>query len=88
MFGSRWELVEISDFVRLSKIIFLCRPQSYENCINLDISAVLLLVSNMCEPGGANFEFRAKMINMHVANERNSPAKPGLLRKLEGKKQN
>lgn len=51
--------------------------------INLDISAVMLLVSNMCEPSGARFRFKEEMINKHVESEREKPAKPGLLEKLK-----
>ena len=68
-----------------------CRPCHQQSrltssipSINLDISAVMLLVSNMCEPSGARFKFQEEMINKHVENERETPAKKPLLEKLKG----
>ncbi|CCD65792.1 DUF1308 domain-containing protein [Caenorhabditis elegans] len=52
--------------------------------LNLDISAVMLLVSNMCEPGGVNYQFKEEMINKHVECERLKPAKAEVLEKLKG----
>uniref|UniRef100_A0A1I7TF66 DUF1308 domain-containing protein n=1 Tax=Caenorhabditis tropicalis TaxID=1561998 RepID=A0A1I7TF66_9PELO len=52
--------------------------------LNLDISAVMLLVTNMCEPEGVKFQFKEDMINKHVKCERVKRAKPELLRKMEG----
>ncbi|EGT51074.1 hypothetical protein CAEBREN_13383 [Caenorhabditis brenneri] len=54
--------------------------------LNLDISAVMLLVSNLCEPGGANFMFKEEMINKHAACERMKPAKAEVLKRMEGHK--
>ncbi|CAP24191.1 Protein CBG02301 [Caenorhabditis briggsae] len=62
----------------------LSQQQSAVSTINLDISAVMLLVSNMCEPPGAEFRFKEEMINKHVQSERHTPAKAGLLEKLKG----
>lgn len=64
-------------------------PKPTVPTLNLDISAVMLLVSNMCEPGGANYQFEEKkeeMINKHMECERLKPAKAGVLKKLEGHK--
>ncbi|CAI2331466.1 unnamed protein product [Caenorhabditis sp. 36 PRJEB53466] len=50
--------------------------------INMDVNAVMVLVSNLCEPGGADpeiFDFGNTMISTHAAHEHKKPSKPELL---------
>ncbi|KAF1765979.1 hypothetical protein GCK72_005933 [Caenorhabditis remanei] len=80
---SDWEYDE-EDVIPIKPCHQQSRLTSSIPSINLDISAVMLLVSNMCEPSGARFKFQEEMINKHVENERETPAKKPLLEKLKG----
>lgn len=58
-------------------------PEGYDS-INLDITAVFVMVSALTHPGGANFKFREPLLDSQAAIERQNPALPPVLRAIEG----
>uniref|UniRef100_A0A8R1E4V5 DUF1308 domain-containing protein n=1 Tax=Caenorhabditis japonica TaxID=281687 RepID=A0A8R1E4V5_CAEJA len=85
---SEWEDGEDGREEEERDIMRLSEAKNHRNgtnpSLNLDISAVMLLVTNLCEPGGADYEFEEPMLNCHVADERVEKAKGPLLEKLRG----
>ncbi|CAB3405659.1 unnamed protein product [Caenorhabditis bovis] len=53
--------------------------------VNLDVSAVFVLISNMTHGGGANHRFASPLLEMQAVQEREKPAKPALERIMKDK---
>ncbi len=58
-------------------------PEGYDT-INLDITAVFVMVSALTHPGGANFKFCEPLLDSQAVIERQSPALPLVLKAIQG----
>uniref|UniRef100_A0A914XS49 DUF1308 domain-containing protein n=1 Tax=Plectus sambesii TaxID=2011161 RepID=A0A914XS49_9BILA len=60
-------------------------PEGYHT-INLDITAVFVMVSALTHAGGANFKFREPLLDSQAVIERQKPALPPVLNAVQGKR--
>ncbi|VDM42905.1 unnamed protein product [Toxocara canis] len=54
--------------------------------VNLDVTAVFVLISSLTHPGGCNYRFESNLLNAQAVLERKKPALAPLLSVIEGKK--
>ncbi|CAD6192148.1 unnamed protein product [Caenorhabditis auriculariae] len=75
------EMLDVSE----TKDVETSSSEPYQPPINLDVSAVFVLVSNLTHEGGTNHRFSSKLLTQQAEMEREQPARRNLLEKIEGR---